>query len=133
MKCCLPGGSGVFPSQQLFELFPLAGQTIESLLGVIFLYVRAEEEEGEGGGWVAGRGSAVGQRGAREFLAAGALRFWQRRLRWPRQTTLTTGDGSSFWSLRQDFHEMPSPWRGGGCLITHCCERQKNNNKNKKG
>lgn len=108
MKCCLPGGNGVFSSQQLFELFPLASETIESLLGVIFLYVWAEE------GGVAGRGSAVGQRGVREFLAAGALRFWQQRLRWPRQTTLMTGDGSSFWSLRWDFHEMPSPWRGVG-------------------
>lgn len=49
-----------------------------------------------------------------KFLPAGALRFWQQRLWWPRQTTLMTGDGSCFWSLRWDFHKMLSPWRQVG-------------------
>lgn len=43
----MPGGNVVFSSQQLFEVFPLASETIESLLGVIFLYVWAEEGWGE--------------------------------------------------------------------------------------
>lgn len=82
MKCCLPGGNGVFSSQQLFELFALASETIESLLGVIFLYVWAEEEEeaGVGGGglarecsWSAGSEGVFGRRGFKVLAAASSV------------------------------------------------------------
>lgn len=76
MKCCLPGGNGVFSSQQLFELFQLASETIESLLGVIFLYVWAEEG---GGGWArerswsAGSEGVFGRRGFKVLAAASSV------------------------------------------------------------
>lgn len=72
VKCGLPGGNAVFPSQQLFELFLLASETIESLSGVIFLHVLAEKR------WVgllAGRAQLVSRehilaRGGFKVLAA---------------------------------------------------------------